>query len=44
MLDAGKVPYLYIEHGNAAAQHHVARMGFARHGDYRWFEARRRGP
>ena len=43
MLDAGKVPYLYIEHGNAAAQQHVGRMGFARHGDYRWFEARKQG-
>ncbi len=44
VLRAGGVPFLYIEHDNAAAQQHVARMGFRRHGDFRWFEARRRGP
>jgi GNAT superfamily N-acetyltransferase len=42
LLRAGATPFLYIEHGNAAAQQHVARMGFTRHGDFRWFEARRR--
>ncbi len=43
MLDLGRVPFLYIEHDNSAAQKHVDRMGFSRHGDYRWFEARRKG-
>jgi len=43
VLDSGRVPFLYIEHGNEAAQQHVRRMGFARWGDYRWFEARKQG-
>ena len=39
LLEQHRVPFLYIEHPNTAAQQHVQRLGFERWGDYRWLEA-----
>jgi 8-oxo-dGTP diphosphatase len=43
ILRRGRIPFLYTFHSNLPAQRMVEKLGFARWGDYRYFDARRRG-